>query len=98
MLRGFLDQWRKGCNKIQCLCLSNIDFQSGNEVDVFNKVMMNPWSGCLRDAASSLLLKSNISSSDRFSKGGIPAQLEVPELGKGLPGEFLHPQVSGRSD
>lgn len=88
----------KGCNKIQCLCLSNIDFQLGNEVDVFNNGMMNPWSGCLRDAASSLLLKSNISSSEHFSEGGNPAHLEVPELSKEPPGEFLRPQVSGRSD
>lgn len=58
-------------------------------MDVFNNGMMNPWSGCLRDAASSLLLKSNISSSDHFSEGGIPTQLEVPELGKGPPGEFF---------
>lgn len=60
--------------------------------------MMNPWSSGLRDEADFLLLKSNISSSDHFSESGIPAQLEVPELSIGPPIEFLHPEMSGRSD
>jgi len=67
-------------------------------VNVFNNGMMNLWSSCLRDVVGSLLLKSDISSSDHFSERGVPAQHEVPEFRERLQCEFLHPLVCGRSD